>query len=42
MVRISGIDLQKKKRIEYALTGIYGIGLVSSQQILKKRMLIQI
>jgi|TARA_B110000261_G_scaffold161790_1_gene203945 small subunit ribosomal protein S13 len=36
VVRISGIDLQKKKRIEYALTGIYGIGLVSSQQILKK------
>lgn len=36
MVRIAGIDLPRGKRIEYALTKIYGIGLISSQQILEK------
>ena len=36
MVRIAGIDLPKTKRLEYALTKIYGIGLSSSQNILKK------
>ena len=36
MVRIAGIDLPRTKRIEYALTKIYGIGLVSSQTILTK------
>ena len=36
MVRIAGIDLPKNKRIEYALTKIYGIGVVSSQNILQK------
>ncbi|MBU1148165.1 MAG: 30S ribosomal protein S13 [Candidatus Omnitrophica bacterium] len=35
MARISGIDLPKEKRIEVALTYIYGIGLHSSQKILK-------
>jgi small subunit ribosomal protein S13 len=35
MVRISGIDLAKTKRIEYALTSIYGIGLTASQDILQ-------
>ena len=35
MVRIVGIDLPKLKRIEYALMSIYGIGLTSSQSILK-------
>ncbi len=34
MARISGVDLPKKKRIEYALTYIYGIGLKSSRDIL--------
>ena len=34
MVRISGIDLPKSKRIEYALTSVYGIGLTSSRNIL--------
>ncbi|MBD3824996.1 MAG: 30S ribosomal protein S13 [Epsilonproteobacteria bacterium] len=34
MARISGVDLPKKKRIEYALTYIYGIGLYASRQIL--------
>lgn len=36
MARISGIDLPKNKSIEIALTYIYGIGLSSSQEILKK------
>ena len=36
MTRIAGIDLPKNKRIEIALTYIYGIGLSRSQQILKK------
>jgi small subunit ribosomal protein S13 len=35
MVRIVGIDLPKLKRIEYALMSVYGIGLTSSQSILK-------
>jgi len=35
MARISGIDLPRNKRIETALTYIYGIGLSRSQQILK-------
>lgn len=36
MARLLGVDLPKKKRIEYALTYIHGIGLVTSQKILKK------
>lgn len=35
MARISGIDLPKEKRIEIALTYIYGIGRPSSNKILK-------
>ncbi len=34
MARIAGVDLPKKKRIEYALTYIYGIGLKTSRDIL--------
>ena len=34
MARIAGIDLPKNKRIEVALTYIYGIGRSSSQNIL--------
>lgn len=34
MARISGVDLPKKKRIEYGLTYIYGIGLHTSRLIL--------
>ena len=34
MARISGVDLPKKKRIEYALTYIFGIGLHTSRKIL--------
>lgn len=36
MPRISGVDLPRDKRIEIALTYIFGIGRHSSQQILKK------
>ncbi|NOQ32037.1 MAG: 30S ribosomal protein S13 [Helicobacteraceae bacterium] len=35
MARIAGVDLPKKKRIEYGLTYIYGIGLHSSRLILE-------
>lgn len=34
MARISGVDLPRNKRIEVALTYIFGIGLSSSQKIL--------
>ena len=34
MARIAGVDLPKKKRIEIALTYIYGIGRSGSQKIL--------
>ena len=34
MARIAGIDLPKSKRIEIALTYIYGIGRSTAQQIL--------
>lgn len=35
MARIAGVDLPKNKRIEIALTYIYGIGLARSREILK-------
>jgi small subunit ribosomal protein S13 len=35
MARIAGIDLPKEKRIEIALTYIYGLGRSSSNKILK-------
>jgi len=35
LARISGVDLPKNKRIEIALTYIFGIGLSLSKQILK-------
>jgi small subunit ribosomal protein S13 len=34
MARISGIDLPREKRVEIALTYIYGIGLHTSQHLL--------
>lgn len=34
MARISGVDLPRDKRVEIALTYIYGIGLSRSQEIL--------
>ena len=36
MVRIEGVDLPRAKRVEYALTKIHGIGIISSQKILSK------
>lgn len=36
MARIAGIDLPRNKRVEIALTYIYGIGRTSSQNILTK------
>jgi small subunit ribosomal protein S13 len=35
MARIAGVDLPREKRTEIALTYIFGIGLTSSQEILK-------
>jgi small subunit ribosomal protein S13 len=34
MARISGIDIPREKRVEVALTYIYGIGLPTSQKLL--------
>ncbi|MFV2065125.1 MAG: 30S ribosomal protein S13 [Chloroflexota bacterium] len=34
MARIAGIDIPREKRVEIALTYIYGIGLPSSQNLL--------
>ena len=36
MARIAGVDLPKRKRVEVALTYIYGIGPSTSKQILTK------
>ena len=36
MARIAGVDIPNNKRVEIALTYIYGIGLKSSQEILAK------
>ena len=36
MARISGVDIPNSKRVEIALTYIYGIGRKSANDILKK------
>ena len=36
MARIAGVDLPRDKRVEIALTYIYGIGLKTSQDLLAK------
>ena len=36
MARIAGIDIPREKRVEIALTYIYGIGLTRAQSILAK------
>ncbi|MBF2097887.1 MAG: 30S ribosomal protein S13 [Gloeomargaritaceae cyanobacterium C42_A2020_066] len=36
MARISGVDIPREKRVEIALTYIYGIGLTRSQEILAR------
>ena len=35
MPRIAGVDIPNRKRVEIALTYIYGIGLTSSQKVLE-------
>jgi small subunit ribosomal protein S13 len=35
MARIAGVDLPRNKRVEVGLTYIYGVGLTTSQEILK-------
>ncbi len=36
MARISGVDLPREKRVEIGLTYIYGIGVTSSNRLLKE------
>jgi small subunit ribosomal protein S13 len=36
MARISGVDLPREKRVEIALTYIYGVGLKTSQTVLDR------
>lgn len=36
MARIAGVDIPREKRVEIALTYIYGIGPTTSRQILQK------
>lgn len=36
MARISGVDLPREKRVEIGLTYIFGIGLTTSQKILRE------
>lgn len=36
MARIAGVDLPREKRVEIGLTYIYGIGLHTSQNLLKR------
>ena len=36
MARITGVDLPRDKRVEIGLTYIFGIGLTTSQQILRE------
>jgi small subunit ribosomal protein S13 len=36
MARIAGVDIPREKRVEVALTYVYGIGLSTSQKILKQ------
>ncbi|MBI4654978.1 MAG: 30S ribosomal protein S13 [Nitrospirae bacterium] len=35
-MRIAGVDLRKNERIEFGLTRIFGIGMTSSQKILRE------
>jgi small subunit ribosomal protein S13 len=36
VVRLVGVDLPKNKRVKYALTAIYGIGISRAEKILEK------
>ena len=42
MVRLVGIDLPRNKRIKYALTSIYGIGISRAKEIIEKAGLSQV
>lgn len=35
MIRLKGVDLPNRKRISYALTSIYGIGINSAKELVK-------
>lgn len=35
MARVAGVDLPRDKKVEYALTYIFGVGLSSAQKIVK-------
>jgi small subunit ribosomal protein S13 len=35
LARIAGVDLPRNKRVEYALTYIFGIGLTTAQKVLQ-------
>jgi small subunit ribosomal protein S13 len=39
VVRLVGVDLPRNKRIKYALTSIYGIGISRAEEILEKASL---
>ena len=39
MARIAGVDLPNEKRVEYGLTYVYGIGVASSNKILKEAVI---
>lgn len=42
MVRLVGVDLPRNKRIKYALTSIYGIGISRAKEIIEKAGLSQV
>lgn len=41
MARIAGVDLPRDKRVDVALTYIYGIGQTSAREVIEKRVSIQ-
>ena len=36
MIRLVGVDLPNEKRIAYALTSIYGLGIISAKKIIEE------
>ena len=36
MVRLVGVDLPRNKRVKFALTSIYGIGIARAEKIIEK------
>jgi small subunit ribosomal protein S13 len=39
MVRVAGVDIPDRKRLEYALRGIYGIGPTRAQQVTERAVI---